>query len=289
MAAHNHYITLGAYRHRYLDTGGNGPVMLLLHGISASFDFYEPVIPRLASSFRVLGLDLLGFGHSDKPQHIAYSLQLYAELIREFLEKTGAIETEAPVYGVGHSMGGKYLLATALTYPGTFGKLVLSNTDGFVTLPSWTRIISLPGVRHLLKPLATRETTARKLFDAALHNRTAIDESLYRKLLAIACDPEAFDTTMQFNRNIARLDMTRTGLRSRLGELKSPVLIIWGDHDRYIAPEFAEVVKQELPCSKLIVFRECGHCPMLEYPEQFSSEITSFVFEETPPNQEACL
>jgi len=281
MAAQDRYITLSGHRHRYLDTGGNAPVMLLLHGISASIDFYDPVIPQLAGSFRVLGLDLLGFGLSDKPQNIVYSLQLYADLIREFLEKTAAIAQE-PVYGTGHSMGGKYLLATALIHPGTFGKMVLSNTDGFVTLPSWSRAISLPGVRHLLKPLVTTEKMSRKMFDAALHNRQAIDRGLYRKLLGIARDHGAFDTTMKLNRNMPLLDMQRTGLRSRLGELKQPVLIIWGDHDQYISPKIAPVVKQELPTSRLIVFRDCGHCPMLEYPEKFSSAVKNFIFEETP-------
>lgn len=255
--------------------------MLLLHGISASVDFYDPVIPQLADSFRVLGLDLLGFGLSDKPQNIDYSLQLYADLIREFLEKTAAI-AQGPVYGTGHSMGGKYLLATALIHPGTFGKMVLSNTDGFVTLPSWSRAISLPGVRHLLKPLVTTEKISRKMFDAALYNRQAIDRGLYRKLLEIARDHGAFDTTIKLNRNMPLLDMQRTGLRSRLGELKQPVLIIWGDHDQYISPKIAPVVKQELPTSKLIVFRDCGHCPMLEYPEKFSSAVKNFIFEETP-------
>jgi len=281
MAAQDRYITLSGHRHRYLDTGSDTPVMLLLHGISASFDFYDLVIPQLAGSFRVLGLDLLGFGGSDKPKDITYSLQLYADLIHEFLEKTGAI-SQGPVYGTGHSMGGKYLLATALTHPGTFGKLVLSNTDGFVTLPSWSRAISLPGVRHLLKPLVTTEKVSRKMFDAALHNRQAIDDELYGRLLGIARDRGAFDTTMKLNRNMPNLDMQRTGLRSRLGELKQPVLIIWGDHDQYISPKIASVVKQELPISKLIVFRDCGHCPMLEYPKKFSTAIKNFIFEKTP-------
>lgn len=255
--------------------------MLLLHGISASFDFYDSVIPQLASSFRVLGLDLLGFGGSDKPKEIAYSLQLYADLILEFLDKTGAT-TQGPVYGTGHSMGGKYLLATALTHPGTFGKLVLSNTDGFVTLPSWARAFGLPGVRHLLKPLATTEKMSRKMFDAALHNRQAIDDKLYLRLLDIARDHGAFDTTMKLNRNMMNLDMQHTGLRSRLGELKQPVLIIWGDHDQYISPKIAPLVNREIPTSRLIVFRDCGHCPMLEYPEKFSAAVKNFIFEKTP-------
>ncbi|MBN1928737.1 MAG: alpha/beta hydrolase [Chlorobiaceae bacterium] len=288
MAAQTRFITLGGHRHRFLDTGGDGPVMLLLHGISASFDFYDPVIPMLGKSFRVLGLDLLGFGKSDKPRKIDYSLQLYAGLIREFLEKSEALD-RGPVYGTGHSMGGKYLLATALIHPETFSRMVLSNTDGFVSLPQFARAISLPGVRHLLKPLVTGEKMARSMFDIALHNRQAIDDALYRRLLDIARDPEAFETVMNLNRNMPGLDMQRTGLRSRLHELKQPILVIWGDRDRYLSPKFARVACRELAASELIVFSNCGHCPMLEYPEQFSEAIKAFIFEKTPAHQKPCL
>ncbi|MGC8774338.1 MAG: alpha/beta fold hydrolase [Chlorobaculum sp.] len=281
MPIRSRYITLGGHRHRYIDTGGNAPVMLMLHGISSSADYYGPSISLLARSFRVLGLDLLGFGESDKPQAIPYTLQLYADLIHEFLRKTDA-GAHGEVYGTGHSMGGKYLLATALLYPGTFKKMVLSNTDGFIVLPSFARAISLPGVRHVLKPLVTGERIAAKMLDVAIHNRQAIDDGTYRKVLQIARDHDAFETVMSLNHDMLKLDLKRTGLRARLRELKQPVLIIWGEHDRYISPKIAHIVKRELPQAKLLIFKDCGHSPMLEYPEQFSTAITEFIHQEPP-------
>jgi pimeloyl-ACP methyl ester carboxylesterase len=287
MAIQNRYITVGGHRHRYVDTGGHRPSMLLLHGISSSLDFYGLTIPLLAESFRVLALDLLGFGQSDKPKGKPYSLQLYADLIHEFLEKTDAA-APGPVYGTGHSMGGKYLLATALTWPGTFDKLVLSNTDGFITLPSFARVLSLPGVRHILKHVVTRENVAKKMFASAFHNISAIDAVTRRKILDVAVDHDAFDTVMGLNRNLLNLDLQRTGLRSRLNELKLPVLIIWGDKDRYMSPKYAHIVERELPCSKLVIFSECGHSPMLEYPAEFSAAITRFICQETPSVNGIC-
>ena len=287
MTPQHQYITLGGHRHHYVEAGRQGPVMLLLHGISSSLDFYEQTIPLLAGSFRLLALDLLGFGKSDKPGGKAYSLQLYSDLIREFLEKTGATK-EGPVYATGHSMGGKYLLATALIYPGTFDKLVLSNTDGFITLPSWARALSLPVVRHILKPIVTGERMAEKMLAAAFHSPESVDPDSYRKVLSVARDLEAFETVMGLNRNLMNLDMKRTGLRARLNELKIPTLIIWGDRDRYMSPKIAQVVRRELPCSKLVIFNNCGHSPMLEYPRQFSSAITEFIFSEAPYQNNQC-
>lgn len=287
MAPQDKYIVLGGHRHRYIETGREGPPMLLVHGISSSLDFYGPSIPLLARSFRVLAIDLLGFGGSDKPDGMAYSLQLYADLIREFAEKTDAVG-DGPLFATGHSMGGKYLLATELLHRGTFDKLVLSNTDGFITVPSWARGISLPGVRHLLKRIVTKPGVAEKMLAAAFHSTGNIAPETFRRILDIAMDGKAFDTVMDLNRNLMNLDMRRTGLRDRLADLKVPTLIIWGDNDKYMSPKIGTVVNRELPCSRLVVFRNCGHSPMLEYPEEFSSAITEFILHEQLPNDCSC-
>ncbi|MCF8381974.1 MAG: alpha/beta hydrolase [Chlorobium sp.] len=286
MASQNRYITLGGHRHRYVATGSSGQTMLLLHGISSSLDFYEQVIPSLSRSFRVLAFDFLGFGLSDKPRKTDYSLELYASLIREFLEKTNSIGE--PLYATGHSMGGKYLLASGLLYPGTFRKLVLSNTDGFINVPAWARGISLPGVRQILKKVMTGEKMAEKMFTSAFYRTKNVDSRSFSKNLAAVRDREAFDTVMSLNRNLMKLDMNRTGLRKRLGELKIPVLIIWGDHDQYFSPKIARSVNSEIPCSNLVIFPECGHAPMLEYPEKFSETVREFILSEHPYPETPC-
>lgn len=287
MAPQDKYITLGGHRHRYRETGSSDRTMLLLHGISSSLDFYESVIPSLAETFRVLAFDFLGFGGSDKPAGIDYSLSLYADLTYEFLEKTGSL-SGTPLYATGHSMGGKYLLATALLYPSTFHRVVLSNTDGFIHVPSWARGISLPGVRQLLKEWVTGDKMSEKMFSAAFHNIDGVNRESYRKNLHIARDRQAFDTVMALNRNLMKLDMNRTGLRRRLGELKMPVLVIWGDRDKYFSPKIADSVVKELPCSKLVMFPDCGHAPMLEYPDKFTSTVNEFILSDHLSSEVPC-
>jgi pimeloyl-ACP methyl ester carboxylesterase len=286
MAYQNKYITLGGHRHRYIESGKSEHTMLLLHGISSSLEFYEQVIPLLSKSFRVIALDLLGFGLSEKPGNKEYTLELYAALIHEFLEKTGSIG--AKLSATGHSMGGKYLLASALLYPGTYHHLVLSNTDGFIHVPAFAGSISLPVVRRVLKTLITGRKMSEKMFALAFHHTRNVDAESYRNNLRTARDPEAFDTVIALNRNLSKLDMNRTGLRKRLGELKMPILVIWGDHDRYIAPGVAESVKRELPAAKVVMFEECGHAPMLEYPEKFTRTITEFILSEPNYSQNQC-
>jgi pimeloyl-ACP methyl ester carboxylesterase len=286
MAPQNRYITLGGHRHRYIETGRAERTILLLHGISSSLDFYEQVIPYLSKSFRVLALDFLGFGLSDKPERKKYTLELFASLIYEFLEKTGS--TGEHIYAAGHSMGGKYLIASALLYPGTYKKIVLSNTDGFVHIPFWTKGISLPGMRHLLKKIMTAKTVSEKMYSTAFFDPAMVDPHSYRKNLETARNSEAFDTVMALNSNLMKLDLNRSGLRKKLGELNIPVLIIWGDHDQYFSLKTAYSVKTEIPCSNLVVFSKCGHSPMLEYPEKFSATVRDFILSENLHPETQC-
>lgn len=271
-------IILGGHKHRFFDSGGSKPALLLLHGISCSLDFFEEAIPFLSLSFRVLALDLLGFGGSAKPKKAPYSLKLYSSLIIEFLEKTRNPGNNT-VFAAGHSMGGKYLLATELFYPGSFDKLILSNTDGFADQPVWVRGISLPGIRQILKKVFTSESVASKAFKTAFHNPERVNNIAYAKNLMVSRDKDAIDTVMSLNRKFRQLDLARTGLRQQLNRLNVPVLILWGDHDRYIAPSVARIVHNEIPDSELYIFKNCGHAPMLEYPESFSTIVTRFFLE----------
>ncbi|MBF0585456.1 alpha/beta hydrolase [Prosthecochloris sp. N3] len=270
-----HTIVLQGHRHRYLDTETDGPPLLLLHGISCSLDIFDDVIGPLSASFRVLALDLLGFGDSAKPQDAPYSLRLYADLITEFIQrKTTA--SQAPPYVIGHSMGGKYALATALLHPGLFSGLVLSNTDGFTRLPFWVRAISWPVIRQFLKSLMTSRRVSARAFRAAFASTARVNPESFTKNLERTRDKAAVETVMQLNRNYRELDLEITGLRDRLSELALPVLILWGEHDRYISPSTAVIAQQELPGSKLVMFPECGHTPMLEYPREFTDTVTRF-------------
>ncbi len=274
-------IILGGHRHRYLDTEGSKPALLLLHGLSCSLDFFEQAVPFLSRSFRVLAIDLLGFGQSDKPQKAPYSLKLYSSLIREFLNKTTGTENST-VFALGHSVGGKYLLATELLYPGSFRKLVLSNTDGFAEQPFWVRGISLPGIKQILKKVFTSESVASKAFKTAFHDYERVDRASFEKNLFISRDRDAIETVMALNRNFRRLDLSHTGLRQQLDRLNIPVLILWGDHDQYISPSVARTAHKEIPGSELHIMEDCGHAPMLEYPELFSRKVVRFLLNDEP-------
>ncbi|NTW57354.1 MAG: alpha/beta hydrolase, partial [Chlorobiaceae bacterium] len=156
--------------------------------------------------------------------------------------------------------------------------------DGFLHVPSFVRGMSLPGVRSMLKKIVTTENISVKMLNSAFHDTKKVNRESYRKILKIARDPDAFDTVMALNRNLKKLDLQRTGLRRRLEELTLPVLVIWGENDRYLSPSLARSVLAEIPSSKLVMFEECGHSPMLEYPEKFTRTVTDFILSGSEPD-----
>ncbi|MBC8044399.1 MAG: alpha/beta hydrolase [Rhizobacter sp.] len=271
------FITLSGYRHHYAELGEGDETLLLVHGFSASLLSYQKVMPAFAKRYRVLAIDLVGFGASDKPTDAPYSLELFSKLLVEFLEKMNATGAGKKVYAVGHSMGGKILLAMSVLYPNVLSKLVVTNTDGFLYVPMIISAASLWGVRHLLNKVVGRESFVRKTMESVYFDPAHITDEHFQRNLSMVRDQANFNAMMALNRNYKHLDLRRTGLRVRLGELKLPVLILWGDSDRFVATKYAAVAHREIPNSELQLISRCGHVPMVERPEEFVQLTLAFL------------
>ncbi len=269
------FITLSGYKHRYVEAG-TGDALFLAHGFSSSLEIFEKVIPAFAQRYRVLALDLLGFGKSDKPVEVRYSLSFYAKLMLEFLEKTNACSGKN-LYAIGHSMGGKYLLALSVLYPNTLTKLVVSNTDGFLYVPSFVRAASLWGVRHLVRRLVSSPAFVRQTMRSVYHDPSLITDEHFRRNVEMVKSRENFEAMMALNRDYRHLDLRRTGIRNRLKELRLPILILWGENDRFIPAKYAEIAKRELPSSTVHMIPNCGHVPMVEKPREFVEIVCKFL------------
>lgn len=268
------FITLSGFKHRYVEAG-EGDTLLLLHGFSSSLDVFEKVIPAFAQRYRVLALDLLGFGKSDKPVHVRYSLSFYAKLAMEFLEKTHALASKN-VYAIGHSMGGKYLLALSVLYPNVLTKLVISNTDGFLNVPSFVRAASLWDSSSCAPPCLFTDFYSPD-HAQCLPRPSHITDEHFRRNVEMVRSRENFEAMMALNRDYRYLDLRRTGIRNRLKELRIPILILWGENDRFIPPKYAEIAHRELPGSFLQMIPNCGHVPMVEKPKEFVEIVCKFL------------
>jgi len=277
LTVENKFITLSGYKHRYIDCGSGEMSLVMIHGMSSSIEIFEDVIPELSKHMRVLALDLLGFGQSDKPKNENYSLEFYASLIKEFIEKTHQNAPAKQICVLGHSMGGKYVLTLALTHPDLVQKVVLSNSDGFIHVPHVIRAVSFWGIRHLLHKMISRRKFVQNAMKKVYHDPGYITQEHLELNLKMARDKDIYRTVMLLNRNYKKLDLKRMGYRARLSELRQPVLIIWGAEDQFLSTKSAHSANNEIPNSKLHILPNCGHAPMIEKSENFINLVTDFI------------
>src|SRR4051794_21091511 len=133
-------------------TGGDGPLLVLVHGITSSSASWEPVLPGLAERFTVLAPDLLGHGQSDKPAG-DYSLGSHACLIRDLILALG----HGPGTIVGHSLGGGIAMQLSYQFPELTHRLVLVSSGGLGREVSlFLRAVTLPGSELVLPLIASR-------------------------------------------------------------------------------------------------------------------------------------
>jgi pimeloyl-ACP methyl ester carboxylesterase len=263
-------------------TGGEGPVILLLHGIAGSSRTWREVMPALGARYRVLAPDLLGHGESAKPVG-DYSLGAYASGLRDLLD---ALEIPSATV-VGHSFGGGVAMQLAYQHPERCDRLVLVASGGLGREVSWMlRLLALPGselVMPLLFPPALRDRgndVGRFLHERGVRS-PRIDE-MWRSYASLAESPNrrAFVRTLR-----AVIDpggqvvsaMDRIALAAAL-----PTLIVWGDRDDIIPVDHAHAAHAAIPGSRLAVFDDTAHFPHAERPERFVAVLTDLM-ETTSP------
>lgn len=268
-------ITVCNYRLRVLEAGKGTPV-LLLHGFAVSADDWRPTLELLAESgYRGIAVDSLGFGESDKPAGSVYSLRLYADLNAGVLDALG-IERAAIV---GHSMGAKLAIATAIYHPGRVTRLMLVDSEGFTQIPLFMRKGgSLPGLGEAILKFSAKPAIIKAQLMSAFHDPTPyVTEELIERGRTVLADPGIRGAMLALSRNYEANDLQGSGLRARLGELKCPTLIVWGAEDRWFAPSCGEVARREIPGSQLVIIPRCGHLPQMEAFRTFHGLLLGFV------------
>ena len=259
-------------------TGGSGPLLVLIHGITSTSATWDRVLPRLARRYTVLAPDLLGHGRSDKLRG-DYSVGAHANTVRDLLDALG----HRSATFVGHSLGGGVALQLAYQYPERVERLVLVAPGGFgreVTV--LLRAASLPGSGPVLALAASRPAVeAGTLLAGALGRlgvRGSTDlEELGRAyaLLADRASRRAFIHTL---RSVVDHDGQRISALDRIEVVKQfPSLIVWGDRDRIVPVHHGEHVHREVPHTQLALFRRAGHFPHRDDPAKFVRAVDAFV------------
>ena len=250
--------TYGAKIH-YVEAGSGAPV-ILIHGLADNVAIWDPVIPALAARFRVIALDQIGFGRSDKPL-LNYRVSTLVDFLDVFLTEL-KIERASLV---GNSLGGWVAAAYALAHPERVERLVLSDAAGYAALTKTMdsralralRVASRDDIRYL-GPLAFHDKRFYQDVDAAFKERVTAGDSY---------------TVAQVLDSMIRGD---DALDNKLQTLKQPTLVLWGREDKLIPLSFGEQFHREIVDSRLRIIDNCGHMPQLECPNEFSAAVLRF-------------
>ena len=259
---------------------GDGPALLLVHGIGNNCQTWAKVIDRLAETHTVIAPDLLGHGNSDKPRG-DYSLAAYANGMRDLL---AVLDIEQATV-VGHSLGGGIALQFAYQFPERCQRLALVGSGGLgPELSAGLRAATLPGAELVVTalagvsgPLRTGLQGVEKVGRAAGWRRVGDLAQAVDALLALK-DVEARRAFLRTLRGVVDARGQAVSALDRLYLADSvPMLVVWGGRDPIVPARHAESVRAAVPSARVEVFEDAGHWPHLDQPERFCDVLLDFV------------
>lgn len=278
-----HFIEVNGTKVFYLDSAPEGPAsvstpasspeakppLLLIHGLASSTFSFRKNIPELSRHFRVLALDLKGFGLTKEYADPNLSLDAEAELVVGFMD---ALRIRRATL-VGHSLGGSIAALVAARHPDRVNRLVLIDSATlYITRPFVTRLLHgrlLSGLAYQLGG-PSRELVRKVLLKAYSDKSkvTAADVEGYYFPFTVKNSAEAlrrFLTTDNPNEN------------ALFARIQAPTLILWGDDDTFFDPSVPKFLHRQIKNSKLVDIPRAGHASMEEEPEAVNRAILKFL------------
>jgi pimeloyl-ACP methyl ester carboxylesterase len=272
----------GRLRLRYVATrrgrlssveAGAGPPVLAIHGLGATKGSFVPTVAALADRFRVLALDLPGFGDSQKPLGAAYDPGFFASACLGLLD---ALELDR-VHVIGNSLGGRVALELALRRPDRVARVALLAPSLAWRRPRpWAPLVRLTRPELGLVQLAPRavvETIVRRLIPGANDGWAAAGVDEFLRAYLTPAGRAAFYAAA---RHIYLEEPHgQDGFWPRLATLQPDALFIWGRHDMLVPIAFQRHVADALPHARHLEL-DCGHVPQIERPTHTHQAITQF-------------
>ena len=253
---------------------GEGPPLVLVHGLSGAWQNWLEQIPRLSRTHRVIAVDLPGFGASPMPPW-PISIGAYGTFVRDFCERVGVSRCAL----VGNSMGGFIATEVAISDPGRVEKLVLVSAAGI----TWAKArrepaavlarmgraagpyflkFQLSGIR---RPRIRQGAFGGIFFDPNGLRR----ELLWENIVPALRSPGYYD---------AMTTLVGYDIRHRLEEIEVPTLIVWGRNDRVVPVPAALAYKRRIGDNAQVeIFDRCGHVPQIERPTRFNRVLEEFL------------
>jgi pimeloyl-ACP methyl ester carboxylesterase len=244
--------------------------VLFIHGLGSSADRWLDIPDALSMYYHTIAIDLIGFGESDKPSDVNYTIDKFSEFILEFIEKIGLSDDDKKITLVGHSLGGYIAVEFAIRNMALIEKLVLLDSSGFLKEPT-------PLLEQYLNA-ANNPTydNVRSVFEQLVSQPWKVLPVVVNTFITRISSPGAkypFLSAYQYS-TTTQIDL------SRLKSIQDiPTLIIWGRNDNLIPIELSKPFKQVFKNYKLKMIEDAGHAPFIEKPAIICELLHSFLSE----------
>jgi pimeloyl-ACP methyl ester carboxylesterase len=280
-------------------SGTEVPTLVFAHAFTLDMTAWHYQWKAFSDRYRCVLYDHRGHGRSGRAGAAGYSIEAIGRDLRAVLEATAP---EGPVALIGHSMGVMAIVSLAELYPEEFGQrvraVVLANTAAADVLKGIVSSLGIQASRALL-PLA-RALTANtrrgfRIRSAAFRGQADL-AFLAARLTNFGSNasPSVIDHVVRLSAQ-APLEvwsdlisgMFEMDLGEALGNIRVPALVLVGDVDRLTPPSSALALKRRLPDARMVLFRDVGHCAMLEHPREFNRVVDEFVAQSLLPQMPA--
>lgn len=262
----------------YIDAGKGPRTLVLVHGLASNAGFWRYNIPVLSKQYRVIAVDLPGYGKSQKDAY-PYNMSFYADQIKRLTDELGI---DKFIY-VGHSMGGQIGITFALRYPDKLEKLILASPAGFEEFRQgegdWLRsVMTVKGVKE------TNEEGIRRNLASNFYSWNPKWEWMVEERVRMAKARDFGDFCYTVVRCVN--GMLDEPTFDKLGGIKTPTMIIYGRYDGlipnpYLHPGFPSDVFARghslIAGSMIHQIDNAGHMLMIEQPEEFNKTLLEFI------------
>jgi pimeloyl-ACP methyl ester carboxylesterase len=271
-----HHVPVGKLKISTL-TMGEGPDILLLHGLGATKSSFFDTAAALSRRYTVHAIDLPGFGGSSKPATAPYGAPYAAKAVIGTMDALGIERAHL----VGNSMGGRVAIEVGLERPDRVGGIALLSPAVAFVRRDWQWLVRFARPELGMLPHSLGRQRIEQTFWALFADRDLVDpsvadivadefERIYRSpgaRLAFLTSARAIYLEAPFGRN---------GFYPRLSTLQPPALFVWASHDRLIPERFRHHVERWLPSAEQVVLDGCGHVPQVEVPERTNGLLERF-------------
>lgn len=244
---------------------GNGPTIILLHGLWGGLNEWQPIIKPLSDAHRVIAMDFIGFHGSGKPD-VQYHNALLSQFLSGFID---ALNLE-DVTLIGHAMGANTATYSAFHQPGRIAALVLvdgagyRNPDRDLGKPLSEGMIRFRRVATGSSLAATRGLLERRVTDTSIVTDEWVEEAF----------------GLWVNSARAKGDLLTEGgdlSEAEMRQISLPTLIIWGADDKLFSPENAERLRNDIEGSEVHLIENSGHLPQIEKTDAFLGALLPFL------------